>query len=137
MEQVLHEPQTSLQDTTPAAGAGILVHHQAGPGKQQHMQDFSSVWHFAFKSPPSFPKSWGGLKASYNACLETLTQLSQAVWVWINSPVSNPAAHHTYRDGWRWSRVLCQGLHAGHGPHLPAGAQVRAQNQRQEWFCGV
>lgn len=59
MEQVLHEPQTSLQDTTPAAGAGILVHHQAGPGKQQHMQDFSSVWHFACKSPPSFPKSWG------------------------------------------------------------------------------
>lgn len=52
-------------------------------------------------------------------------------------PVSNTAGHHTYRDGWRWSRVLCYGLHGGHGLHLPTGAQVRAQKQGQEWGVGV
>lgn len=73
-------------------------------------------------------------------CLETLTQLSQAAWVWISLSVSNPAGHHTYRDGWRWSRILCYGLPAGRGLHLPtptSWCSGQSTKAGLEWFCGV
>lgn len=141
MEQVSHRPlcRTALQwqvlswcwDPGPSLGWGRETAAHTG---------FCWCVAFGLQVTPQTPQELGGLKASSNSSAQRPSPSSARLPGVHQLSVSNPAGHHTYRDGWSWSRVLCHGLHAGHGLHLPtptywcSGQSTKAG---QEWFCGV